>query len=142
MPISELLIRAYRIKPYQLSGPEWMRKQRFDIMAKTPEGASAERLPEMLQTLLADRFKLTIHRETKDLPVYALVVGKNGIKLEPSAPDAGTFPPASPKALKVFTPEGDAHMESGRITITVGPYGPARSAPGGKWEFLKMTMPA
>ena len=131
MPIGELLIRAYRIKPYQVSGPESMRKQRFDIMAKTPEGASADRLPEMLQTLLADRLKLTIHRETKEQPIYALVVGKNGIKLEPSAPDAGIFPPASPKALQMFTPEGDARMDNGRITITSGPYGPARSAPGG-----------
>lgn len=142
MPISDLLIRAYRVKPYQVSSPAWIRDRRFDIAAKIPEGVSADRLPEMLQTLLADRFKLTFHREAKVQPVYALVVGKNGIKLKPSEPDADNLPPAGPKALQMYTPDGDAHMENGRITITSGEFGPARSAPGGKWEFLKMTMPA
>jgi len=142
MPISDLLVRAFRVKPYQVSGPDWIRKQRFDIIAKMPEGVPAGRLPEMLQSLLADRFKLAFHRETKDLPVYALVVGKNGIKLEPAAPDPGTQPPAGPKALQMYTPEGEAHMENGRISIASGPFGPIRSAPGGKWEFLRLTMPA
>jgi uncharacterized protein (TIGR03435 family) len=41
----------------------------------------------------------------------------------------------------MFTPEGEAHAENGRITIASGPFGPIRSAPGGKWEFLKLTMP-
>src|SRR5437870_185194 len=51
MSMSELVKRAYRVKSYQVSGPEWMRTVRFDIMAKTPEGSGAERIPEMLQTL-------------------------------------------------------------------------------------------
>src|SRR5262245_22665022 len=52
--LHQLIVTAYRIKPFQLSGPEWMRSQRFDITAKMPEGVSKDRLPEMLQALLVD----------------------------------------------------------------------------------------
>jgi len=140
MSINELLIRAYRVKPYQVSGPEWMRNARFDIIAKIPEGVPADRIPEMLQSMLADRFQLKIHRETKERPIYALVVGKNGIKLQPAATDA-VQAPASPKARPVFTPDGEGHFDSGGVTITSGRFGPIRSVGGGKWEMSGVTMP-
>src|SRR5215831_17919955 len=82
MTLRKLIVTAYRIKPHQLSGPNWMQQQRFDITAKMPDGASRDQVPEMLQALLADRFKLTIHRDTKEHSVYALVPGKNGVKLK------------------------------------------------------------
>lgn len=142
MSISDLLLRAYRVKPYQVSGPEWINSKRFDIMAKLPEGMAADHLPEMLQTLLADRFQLTIHRETKVQPVYALVVGKNGIKLEPAAPDASTQVPAPASARSMYTPEGDAYFDKRGIRITSGQFGPARSLGAGKWEMSRITMAA
>src|SRR5437867_4409787 len=86
--LHQLLVTAYRIKPHQLSGPDWMRSQRFDIAAKMPEGVSKDRLPDMLQNLLAERFKLSIHRESNPQSVYALVVGKNGLQLQESTADA------------------------------------------------------
>jgi uncharacterized protein (TIGR03435 family) len=90
------LIRvAYRVKPYQVSGPDWMATERFDVLAKLPEGARQEQVPEMLQALLAERFKLTVHRESQERAVYALVVGKNGPKLKESPPDADA-PPSVP----------------------------------------------
>ncbi len=88
MSLYNLVVTAYRIKPHQLSGPDWMRSQRFDIAAKIPDGVSKDQVPEMLQALLAERFKLSIHRDSKDQSVFALVVGRNGSKLQRSAPQA------------------------------------------------------
>jgi uncharacterized protein (TIGR03435 family) len=78
-----LITFAYDIRGHQLSGgPGWLDSDRYDIVAKA-DGAnpSEAELKQMVQMMLADRFQLTIHRETKEMPVYALVVGKNGPKL-------------------------------------------------------------
>jgi uncharacterized protein (TIGR03435 family) len=91
LSLAELIPMAYRVKSYQVSGPNWMPQQRFDIIGKMPPGATREQVPDMLQLLLADRFKLTFHRETKEHSMYALVVGKKGPKLKESEPDP---PPA------------------------------------------------
>jgi uncharacterized protein (TIGR03435 family) len=99
LSLAELIPMAYRVKSYQVSGPSWMPQQRFDIVGKMPEGATREQVPDMLQVLLADRFKLTFHRETKEHSMYALVVSKKGLKLKESQPD----PPA-----KTETADGGA----------------------------------
>jgi uncharacterized protein (TIGR03435 family) len=75
------------VKGYQISGPAWIDTERFNIVAKVPKGASKDDVKLMLQNLLAERFKLALHREKKDLPMYALVVGKNGPKMKESPPD-------------------------------------------------------
>ena len=75
---------AYRVKDYQVEGPDWISSERFDIAAKLPAGATREQVNDMLQTLLVDRFKLTFHRVKKEFPVYALVVAKSGAKLKES----------------------------------------------------------
>jgi uncharacterized protein (TIGR03435 family) len=97
-----LVIAAYNVKDFQVSSASgWAdkldRDQLFDITAKT-EGESAPTLDQvrpMLQTLLADRFQLKLHRENKELPVYDLVVGKNGSKLKESAVDASPKQPVT-----------------------------------------------
>jgi len=76
-----LVVAAYGIKDYQLSGPDWMKSAHFDVVAKAPEDASLDQRRSMLQSLLADRFKLAVHHATKDLPVDALVVAKGTTKL-------------------------------------------------------------
>jgi uncharacterized protein (TIGR03435 family) len=89
-----LIMWAYNLKNFQVAGPGQespVGDTFFDVVAKA-EGEKAPSRGEfrqMLQALLADRFKLKVHRETREMPVYALVVGKNGPKLKPSAPDAG-----------------------------------------------------
>ncbi len=98
MSLSELIAVAYRVKAYQISGPDWMSAERFDIMATLPAGASQDQVPEMLQALLAQRFKLTIHRAARENQVYALVAGKNGPKLKESAPDETESPAADAAA--------------------------------------------
>jgi uncharacterized protein (TIGR03435 family) len=69
----------------QLRGPDWLKTQRFTITATLPPGTTKDNFKLMLQNLLAERFKLTLHRETKEIPGYALQVGKNGPKLKESA---------------------------------------------------------
>jgi uncharacterized protein (TIGR03435 family) len=76
-----LVAYAYRVKPYQVSGPDSIDGTHFDVLAKLPEGASKDSVPEMVQALLAARFNLKLHAETRDLKVYALVVGAGGSKL-------------------------------------------------------------
>jgi uncharacterized protein (TIGR03435 family) len=103
MPIMALLPQVFRVKQYQISGAgtqarpglgsgmDFMNTDRWDILAKLPDGATEDQVPDMLLALLVDRFKLAYHRENKELAVYALVVGKGGSKLkdtsaEPDAP--------------------------------------------------------
>jgi uncharacterized protein (TIGR03435 family) len=82
--LKNVLVNAYGVKGYQISGPSWLDSERYDIVAKIPQGATKEQFMLMLQNLLAERFKLTLHREKKDLPMYALVVGKGGPKMKES----------------------------------------------------------
>jgi uncharacterized protein (TIGR03435 family) len=88
--VRDLIAMAYRVKNYQVSGPDWISTERFDINATLPSGSTANDVPEMLQSLLADRFQLKLHRDKKDFPVYALVMGKGPLKLKEDAPDADT----------------------------------------------------
>lgn len=77
---------AYRMRLNQIIGPDWLGSLRFDISAKLPEGAQQSDVGEMLQSLLADRFQLKLHREMREFPVYALGVGPGGFKIAESAP--------------------------------------------------------
>jgi uncharacterized protein (TIGR03435 family) len=88
LSLKALFTYAYKLRPDQVSGPEWMDKDNFDIEARFPKGATIEDEPKMLQALLKERFKLTFHLEKKELEGYALVVGKHGAKLTPSATDS------------------------------------------------------
>lgn len=85
--LTALIVTAYRVESDQITGPDWMATTRFDILAKMPEGATKEQVPEMLQALLAERFKLAIRRESREQQVYALVPGKDGPKLKETPAD-------------------------------------------------------
>jgi uncharacterized protein (TIGR03435 family) len=85
-----ILMSAYGLKQYQISGPEWIKNTGFNIEAKLPPGATKEQIKVMLQNLLAERFKLKAHLETRESPVFALVIGKSGPKLNAAKdPDGG-----------------------------------------------------
>ena len=91
---------SYGLRNFQVSGgPGWIKTERFDIQAKAEAPAGLEQIKEMVQALLADRFQLTLHRESKELSVYALIVGKNGPKLE-SAKDP--VPAGSRGRIEIF----------------------------------------
>jgi uncharacterized protein (TIGR03435 family) len=140
MSLRKLLLTAYRLKNYQLSGPDWMQTRRFDILAKMPDGASKDEIPAMLQVLLAERFRLAFHRESRELPVLGLVVGRNGPKLKEAEGDAAA-PAAAPGDRSLYTPEGEAHIDSkGGVVVTAGLLGPMRGSMT-NLDLLKVTMP-
>jgi uncharacterized protein (TIGR03435 family) len=139
LSLADLIPIAYKLKRYQVSGPDWMPVQRFDILAKLPDGASEKQVPEMLQALLADRFKLAIHRENKERSVYALVVGKDGPMMKEAPPDPDNPPPETTesgvpiirKGTQVSVArEGNGAVVSGggmgKTRMTMGPNGTMR----------------
>jgi uncharacterized protein (TIGR03435 family) len=127
--LKTLAARAYGVKEYQVEGAEWLNNERYDIVATMREGATKDQLALMLQGLLAERFKLAVHHETKVLPVYALSVGKGGPKLKevdpaaasvalagrggPFGPGAPPPPPPPPGATGKPVPAGMTRMMIG-----------------------------
>lgn len=85
MTLLRIVAAAYRLPPTQVSGPGWMDEEPFDVDAKVPLGTPESQVNEMLQFLLQKRFGLVVHREPKNLPGYALLIGKGGPRLT-SAP--------------------------------------------------------
>jgi uncharacterized protein (TIGR03435 family) len=100
VPLRNMITFAYDVRDFQISGgPGWIGTERFDVMARPDHAATEgledlskmtdaqrktmrEQMGERLRALLADRFQLTVHTETKEQPIYALVVSKNGSKLQ------------------------------------------------------------
>jgi uncharacterized protein (TIGR03435 family) len=101
---------AYNITVRQLSGPGPALSERYDVAAKAEHAVSRDQMLRMLQSLLVDRFKLVLHRETKEVPVYALVVGKGGPKLRPSdTPKSEGSNPRTPSRA------GGSELRSGHL---------------------------
>jgi uncharacterized protein (TIGR03435 family) len=91
-----IILEAYHLTEYQLSGgPGWVESDRFDIEGKAATPADRNQLRQMLQPLLAERFKLVVRHETKEMPVCALVVAKNGSKLHEVKPGDPTPAPSN-----------------------------------------------
>ncbi len=98
-----LICSAYDVEDFQVSGgPKWTNEDRYDINAKAEGAANGRQLMMMLQTLLADRFQLAIHREQKIGLAYALVLVKSGLKIKPAEGATGT----------------NAHGGKGQLTVT------------------------
>jgi uncharacterized protein (TIGR03435 family) len=103
VPLRLLILNAYRVQENQLVGaPDWATNERFDITAKADgdirppvPGGPPSPVQFMLQALLEDRFKLAVHRETRDMPIYALTLaradGKLGPQLKPSTTDCAAL---------------------------------------------------
>ena len=83
-----LVTRAYGLKGRQVSGPSWMDSEFYEIAATVPSGATKEQTAVMWQSLLKERFHMEARQETREVSVYALMVGKNGPKLTESDPAA------------------------------------------------------
>jgi uncharacterized protein (TIGR03435 family) len=83
--LKRVIMGAYNVGQNEIiGGPDWLDQDKFDIQAKAGQSIGDEALMKMLRALLADRFKLAIHRENKTIPVYVLGIAKNGPKLEKS----------------------------------------------------------
>jgi uncharacterized protein (TIGR03435 family) len=140
MSLLDLICTAYKVKPYQVTGPDWIKAQRFDILAKMPDGASKDQVPEMLQALLADRFKLTIHRDSKEQPVYALVVAKGGPKLKESPPELDPPPAAADKTEDKKEDKGAITIGTDKGPVSVSRDGQGAVVKGGPMGTTRMTM--
>jgi uncharacterized protein (TIGR03435 family) len=127
---------AYRVKMYQVSGPDWMASDRFDIAATVPAAVPTTQFPEMLQRLLEERFQLKMHRDKKYFPVYVLEVAKGGLKMQENPPD--------PDAAKVDAKAPVNVSGSGSaqgISIDLG-RGSSYTFANNKFEAKRLTMAA
>jgi uncharacterized protein (TIGR03435 family) len=124
--LSDLIAYAYKLQRYEISGPEWLVTDRFDIEARMPEGATKDDVPEMLRALLKERFNLATHNEMQEQPVLGLVVGKNGAKLKESTEKLVAFDESEPLKAgesKMDTPDGPVRLmknEDGSTTYVMG----------------------
>jgi uncharacterized protein (TIGR03435 family) len=126
---------AYRVKDHQIVGPDWLATGRFNIDAKLPGGAKADQVPDMLQALLADRFELTVHRGTKEVPVYGLTVAAGGPKLKASPIDTDQDGGDAPKGTANVTASGGAQG----VSVSLG-NGASYTFANNRFEFKKVTM--
>ncbi len=133
--LKDYLTVAYRVKIYQISGPDWIGSEKFDISAKLPAGAKEDQVPEMMQALLVERFQLKIHREKKDFPVYALTVAKGGLKAAPAPKDAQPETGEAPKPAVNVTGGGGPRG----VNINLG-NGSSFSLADDKFVARKLTM--
>jgi uncharacterized protein (TIGR03435 family) len=134
MTLRELMVVAYKVQANQITGPDWIDSQRFDIAAKLPDESTKDQANEMLQSLLEERFKMTLHRETKDHPVFALLVGKDGPKMRESPPDPSapldTSAPLKPGEMQMDTDSGPVRITRGNddsATLNMGAKGTVRT---------------
>jgi uncharacterized protein (TIGR03435 family) len=99
LTLKNFVDRAYSLRDFQVSAPDWTERQpAFEIKATVPPGATAEQFNVMLQSLLTDRFKMSVHREPKELSRYELVVAEGGVKFKEAKDEAGQpAPPAQPQ---------------------------------------------
>jgi len=93
---------AYRVQPVQVSGPGWLDVDRYDVVAKAAGAVPEDQLRQMMQTLLADRFKLAFHRESKEMLAYIITVAKTGLKIKESTTEGDMAIQPSPPAGATF----------------------------------------
>jgi len=120
--VNILIQRCYGVRDFQIiGGPGWLRTERYDITAKPEGAATPDQVKLMTQALLADRFKLQFHRETKELPTYALVVGKGGPKFHESE----VVPEGSdkPKGTRISVGRGQFEMLGAAVTALANQLG-------------------
>lgn len=132
LTVKDYIGMAYRVKLYQISGPDWIGSDRFDIAATIPPGVPTTQMPEMMQSLLEERFQIKIHREKKDFQVYALEVAKGGLKMQESAPDPNAEDTKAPLDIT-----GTGSFQG--ISINLG-RGSSYTFANNKFEAKRVTM--
>ena len=117
LPLKVLITNAYQLSFFQVvGGPDWVSTDRFDVAAKAPDGSLPEQTRAMVRTLLKDRFKLVVHRETRDTPIYALVRARADEQLGPnlkrSSMDCGPI-----RAQRAEATAAAARASGGRVPV-------------------------
>jgi uncharacterized protein (TIGR03435 family) len=136
MPVFALLPQVFKVKQYQVAGggnaQDFLNTERWDILAKLPDGATQDQVPDMLLNLLVDRFKLAYHRENREQPVYALIVGKTGAKLKDVSSEADAPVPDAAGAVVMNTGQGQ---------VRISQDGGGRGGPGGRSGSATISSP-
>jgi len=146
LTVRDLLTYAYAVRYDQLSGgPSWTGEDHYDIMAKS-EGEGALTLAQsrqMMQALLADRFHLQMHRETQDVPVYALVIAKNGPKITPATETTACYSVrGDDKGLRMEARCGTMEQVARQLAGTGGRYVVDKTGLTGRYAFTLTWWPA
>jgi uncharacterized protein (TIGR03435 family) len=123
MSLRQLIAEAYQVNRFQVVGPDWLGAERFDVFAKIPAEARRKDAPVMLQSLLADRFKLLVHREFREQAISALVVAKEGPKLTESASESAPDSDDAAKKPADGAGQSAARKKGPGGDITVGTVG-------------------
>jgi uncharacterized protein (TIGR03435 family) len=146
--LKELIAYAYKLRAYEINCPDWLVTDRFDIVARMPDGATKDDVPAMLQALLADRFKLVAHQELQDQPVLGLVAAKDGPKLKVSATTPQPLDETAalkPGQTRRDTPEGPTLLttnDDGSTTYDLGTRGSFNLKFDGETRSMHMDAPA
>ncbi len=122
--IVNLLIRAYHTQSYQVFGSDWLSSLRYDVLATLPPESTPEQFGRMLQNLLADRFGLVLHHETREIAGFELVTGRGGPKLKPAS-DPGAPPAPIPDAPPKTDAMGFPQLDSPGLVFMEGVRGNA-----------------
>lgn len=136
LTLKDYIGMAYRLKLYQISGPDWIGTERFDVAATLPDGSLPAQVPDMMQTLLKDRFQLQFHLDSKDFPVYGLHIAPGGIKIRESPPDL-ELENVDAKAPQAFVGGGSNQG----ISVSLG-RGSSFTFANNKFEAKRINMPA
>jgi uncharacterized protein (TIGR03435 family) len=112
-PLRQILIRAFGVTTDQISGPDWIDSERYEIIATMPPATTADDLKVMLQGLLAERLGLAVHHESRNLPVYLLTIAKGGSKLKASAAPGADDTGATPGSHYSVGPDGCPVLPAG-----------------------------
>ena len=118
--LASLVLRAYGLKNYQLSGPGWMDTARYDIAAKVSAGTTPAQFKLMLQNLLADRFALEFHYQKRDFSGYELSLARGGLKLVDAVNVRNLSSPPKSEIAKAATAEGEGSINEGTFRPYVG----------------------
>jgi uncharacterized protein (TIGR03435 family) len=138
--VGTLIRAAFGVKARFLSGPDWLEgKPRFDIRATMPAGATAQQVPEMLQSLLAERYELAVHIERQERQVYALLVGKGGVKFQKSSDIDESMPGGAFTGINAISDERGSRVwtspDRSAMRITPLPDG------GARWDLTGISLP-
>jgi uncharacterized protein (TIGR03435 family) len=114
------LLRAFGVEYDRLSGPDWMQMERYDFTAVVPPGTTKEQFNVMLQNLLIDRFKITMHYVKKDFEVYEMTVAKGGLKMKPSTAVPNPVPAVAPAQADSRAVQAQAETMLAQLRANVG----------------------
>jgi len=135
-----LLRDAYELSESRITGPDWLDSDRYDLVARAPQGVPDNELMPMLQASLKERFHLAVHREMKEMPVFDMVVAKGGLKIwlfDPARPVVKPPPPANPTSAMVAS-NGVVTMPQLALQLTLSAGRPVLDKTGleGRYGFF------